>query len=127
MNDNNLDTQQQQTRSAQTQGTYQTIKSSNIELQINTNTLVQQESPYPKVPQTRKSEKLFCSKCNTPVDSDISYEMGKGSYVIIFILLALIITCFFAFIPCLLNNCKDVQHRCSKCTKLLGTKQFLFG
>ncbi|CAD8096061.1 unnamed protein product [Paramecium sonneborni] len=127
MNENNLETQHQQTRSAQSQGTYQTIKSGHIELQINTNNLINEESSYSKVPQTRKSEKLFCSKCNIAVDSDIAYEMGKGSYVAIVILLALIITSFFAFIPCLLNNCKDVQHRCSKCTKLLGTKQFLFG
>ncbi|CAK89487.1 unnamed protein product (macronuclear) [Paramecium tetraurelia] len=127
MNDNNLDAQQQQTRSGQSQATYKSIKSQNIELQINTNTLIQQESSYPNVPQTRQSEKLLCSKCNVPVDSDISYEMGKGSYVVIIILLALIITSFLAFLPCLLNNCKDVQHRCSKCTKLLGTKQFLFG
>ncbi|CAD8066592.1 unnamed protein product [Paramecium primaurelia] len=127
MSVNTLDTQQQQTRSGQSQGTYQTIRSHNIELQIKTNTIIQQENSYPNVPQTRKSEKLLCSKCNIPVDSDISYELGKGSYVVIIILLALIITSFFAFLPCLLNNCKDVQHRCSKCTKLLGTKQFLFG
>ncbi|CAD8096210.1 unnamed protein product [Paramecium sonneborni] len=124
MNENNLDTQHQQTKSAQSQ---RTIKSDHIELQVNANYLITEENSFSKVPQTRKSEQLFCQKCNIPVVSDIFYEMGKGSYVIIFILLALIITAFFTFIPCMLNRCKDAQHRCPKCTKLLGTKQFLYG
>ncbi|CAK63873.1 unnamed protein product (macronuclear) [Paramecium tetraurelia] len=118
--------QNNQTRSGQSQGTYQIVKSNQIELSVK-NKLIEQETEYPKVPQSRKTEKLFCTKCNQVVESDVQYEMGRCSYIVVIVLIAGIITAILAFLPCLLDNCKDAQHRCSKCTKLIGTKQFMCG
>lgn len=70
---------------------------------------------------------LFCGKCRRGVKSDVYYEMGRGSYAVMIFLLVLLVTAFLAFLPCVLKECKDVKHRCPKCLKLLGTKEFLCG
>ncbi|CAD8122520.1 unnamed protein product [Paramecium sonneborni] len=120
------DQNNQQTRSGQSQGTYQMVNPNQIELSVR-NKLIEQEIEYPKVPQSRKTEKLLCTKCNQVVESDVQYQMGRCSYIVMIILIIGIITALFAFLPCLLDNCKDAIHRCSKCTKLIGTKQFMCG
>ncbi|CAD8100938.1 unnamed protein product [Paramecium primaurelia] len=120
------DQQNQQTRSGQSQGTYQIIKSNQVELSIQ-NKLIEQDVDYPKVPQSRNKEKLLCTKCNQVVETDVLFEMGRCSYILMFILIVGIVTAVLAFLPCVLDGCKDAKHRCSKCTKLIGTKQFMCG
>ncbi|CAD8111780.1 unnamed protein product [Paramecium sonneborni] len=120
------DQQNQQTRSGQSQAAYQTVKSSQVELSIR-NKLIEQDADCPKVPQLRQKEKLLCTKCNQVIETDVFFEMGKCSYLVMFILIAGIITAVFAFLPCVLDGCKDAIHRCPKCLKLIGTKQFMCG
>ncbi|CAK61730.1 unnamed protein product (macronuclear) [Paramecium tetraurelia] len=120
------DQNNQQTRSGQSQGTYQLVKSSQIELSVR-NKLIEQETEYPKVPQSRQKEKLLCTSCNQVVESNVQYEMGRCSYIVMIILIAGIITAILAFLPCLLDNCKDAKHKCSKCAQLIGTKKFICG
>lgn len=61
------------------------------------------------------------------VETDVLFEMGRCSYIMMFILIVGLVTAVLAFLPCVLDACKDAKHRCSKCTKLLGTKQFICG
>ncbi|CAK62764.1 unnamed protein product (macronuclear) [Paramecium tetraurelia] len=120
------DQHNQQTSYCQSQGFQQTIKPVHVELSVG-NKQIEENAEYPKVPQSRSKEQLLCTKCNQLVETDVLFEMGKCSYIVMFILLAFIITAVFAILPCVWDRCKDAQHRCSKCTKLIGTKQFLCG
>ncbi|CAD8212637.1 unnamed protein product [Paramecium octaurelia] len=120
------DQHNQQTSYCQSQGFQQIIKPHQVELSVG-NKQIEENAEYPKVPQSRNKEKLLCTKCNQLVETDVLFEMGKCSYIIMLILLAFIITAVFAILPCVWDRCKDAQHRCSKCTKLIGTKQFLCG
>ncbi|CAD8185522.1 unnamed protein product [Paramecium octaurelia] len=120
------DQQNQPTRSGQSQGTYQIIQSNQVELSIQ-NKVIELDVDCPKVPQSRNKEKLLCTKCNEVVETYIQFEMGRCSYLMMFILIVGIITAVLAFLPCVLDGCKDAKHRCSKCTKLIGTKQFMCG
>ena len=56
------------------------------------------------------------------IETDVFFEMGRYSYLVMFILIAGIITAVIAFLPCVLDGCKDAIHRCPKCLKLIGTK-----
>ncbi|CAD8209269.1 unnamed protein product [Paramecium pentaurelia] len=120
------DQQNQQTSCGQSQGFQQIVKQNQVELSIG-NKQIEEDAEYPKVPQSRNKERLLCTKCNQVVETDILFEMGRCSYIIMIILIAFIITAALAILPCVLDGCKDAQHRCSKCTKLIGTKQFLCG
>jgi len=71
-----------------------------------------------------------CPNCHQVVQSAVTYEMGTGSWLIVFGL------CFFGcfvagfgailgLLPCCVNDCQDAHHHCPRCNAQIGTKKFL--
>ncbi|XP_028968927.1 lipopolysaccharide-induced tumor necrosis factor-alpha factor homolog [Galendromus occidentalis] len=60
-----------------------------------------------------------CPNCNQRVVTELSYEAGGLTYLAAFGI-ALFFWCGCCLIPCCLDSCKDVYHRCPECRVQLG-------
>ncbi|CAD8123251.1 unnamed protein product [Paramecium sonneborni] len=87
----------------------------------------QTDISYPKVPQSRNIQKLQCINCSKVSNTKLKYKNGKGTYMLILLFIVFIITIPLAIIVYFLKMFKDVQHYCSECGALIGTKHFLIG
>ncbi|CAK64988.1 unnamed protein product (macronuclear) [Paramecium tetraurelia] len=72
-----------------------------------------------------QSVRMICSGCKRKVNSVIKRRAGLQT----FIAGVLLIFCSFGFIcvtciPCMVDDCKDVQHSCPNCKQILGKAQF---
>ncbi|KAL3990033.1 LITAF-like zinc ribbon domain family protein [Acanthocheilonema viteae] len=66
----------------------------------------------------------FCPKCQCRIRTKQSHKSGRLTWLLVFIILIL----FFpiAFVPFLIDSCKDVRHYCPKCNMLLSVKKRFF-
>ncbi|CAK61206.1 unnamed protein product (macronuclear) [Paramecium tetraurelia] len=72
-----------------------------------------------------QSVRIICPGCKMKVNSVISRRIGSQT----FLAGVLLIFCSFGFIcvtciPCLVDDCKDVQHSCPNCKQYLGKAKF---
>jgi lipopolysaccharide-induced tumor necrosis factor-alpha factor len=70
--------------------------------------------------------RIICPSCQEEVLSHVSYVTGGLAWTICGILFGLgfltFLTWFICYIPFLLNNCKDVVHKCPSCKSVMGRK-----
>ncbi|KAK6113159.1 LITAF-like zinc ribbon domain family protein [Brugia pahangi] len=66
----------------------------------------------------------FCPRCQCRIRTKQSHKSGRLTWLLVFIILIL----FFpiAFVPFLIDSCKDVCHYCPKCNMLLSVKKRFF-
>ncbi|MCP9265180.1 Lipopolysaccharide-induced tumor necrosis factor-alpha factor-like protein [Dirofilaria immitis] len=80
---------------------------------------------YPvKRATTAEPHDEFCPKCQCRIRTKQSHKSGRLTWLLVFIILIL----FFplAFVPFLIDSCKDVRHYCPKCNMLLSVKKRFF-
>ncbi|KAJ8001533.1 hypothetical protein DPEC_G00170480 [Dallia pectoralis] len=72
----------------------------------------------PPAGPTDMAGQMNCPQCQMVVVTDVRYIIGLMSWVLCgTILLFMGICCFF--IPLILDSCKDVEHRCPNCKRVL--------
>ncbi|VDK83283.1 unnamed protein product [Onchocerca ochengi] len=66
----------------------------------------------------------FCPKCQCRIRTKQHHKSGRLTWILVFIILII----FFplAFVPFLIDSCKDVRHYCPKCNMLLSVKKRIF-
>ena len=63
-----------------------------------------------------------CIGCGNVGKTQISYQVGDGTYITVLILCLLFMPA--SLFPCCCPVCKDVVHKCSSCGKCLGSSKF---
>ena len=59
-----------------------------------------------------------CPACHMTGMTVIRYEIGLLCWIFVIVLL---FVCFcLAWLPCIIDGCKDVHHHCSSCGALVG-------
>lgn len=73
--------------------------------------------------ETTEPHEEFCPKCQCRIRTRQNFVVGKLTWLLVVIILVV----FFplAFLPFLIESCKDVQHYCPKCSMLLSVKKRL--
>ncbi|CAD8075851.1 unnamed protein product [Paramecium primaurelia] len=118
-----VDNKSTELRTEPCQTTKQVLISLNGDLPL----ISQTDITYPKVPQSRQSQKLQCVNCQKVSNTKLKYQNGKGAYLLILLFIVFIITIPLAILVYFLKMFKDVQHFCSECGCLIGTQHFLIG
>ena len=71
----------------------------------------------------RNNQQVFCSKCQTAVITNVTYEPGPGTWIMC-LGLGICLGPFGAVVFCL-DDCKDCQHYCGKCGERVGRIRFV--
>ncbi|CAD8121410.1 unnamed protein product [Paramecium sonneborni] len=118
-----VDNKSTELRTEPCQTTKQVLISHNGDLPL----ISQTDITYPKVPQSRETQKLQCVNCSKVSTTKLKFQNGKGAYLLMLLFIVFIITIPLAILVYFLKMFKDVQHYCSECGALIGTKHFLIG
>ena len=72
----------------------------------------------------RHPQNYLCSFCNQNVVTEVNYDLGLGSWIVIGALCIFTVG-VFGLIPCCVSSCQDAVHRCPNCRRVVGKKKFL--
>ncbi|XP_063723256.1 cell death-inducing p53-target protein 1 homolog [Symsagittifera roscoffensis] len=103
----------------------------------------QQQGGYPPQPPVvvpviqpqlgHKSSVIRCPHCSAQVSTTTEYSVGSGTWLACLAIFGigflftviLVIGCFLFFVcwvPCVVDECKDVTHSCPNCKKVIARK-----
>ncbi|CDS37404.1 lipopolysaccharide induced tumor necrosis [Echinococcus multilocularis] len=66
------------------------------------------------------SQQIFCPTCNRPVVTKVNHQSGKLTWLSCCLIFVLGGPFFCCLIPFCCPPCKDVEHKCSDCHRVLG-------
>ncbi|KAJ3251237.1 hypothetical protein HK103_002566 [Boothiomyces macroporosus] len=66
---------------------------------------------------------ITCINCKQQGVSMTEKVMGAAGWVAVFG--TCLVCCCLAWVPCVIDTCKDTNHRCSNCGMLVGTKKMI--
>merc|ERR1711934_1135761 len=64
-----------------------------------------------------------CQYCGYEGMTDVKYEAGMLTFLLMLVIC--LIVCCLAFIPLLVNDCKDCYHYCAQCHRVVGVSKRL--
>jgi len=79
---------------------------------------------YPTQLTGRWNQKFYCKKCKGNKISELSYEMGTGSWI--WSLGCLLMCCFLSPLAFCCKSLQDAVHRCPDCGREVGRSRFLY-
>ena len=71
----------------------------------------------------RNPQNHQCQYCGCNIVTEVTYEMGSGSWLIC--LGAFLVTGCCCCIPCCFDDLKDAVHTCPNCKRMVGRKNML--
>ncbi|XP_034544298.1 lipopolysaccharide-induced tumor necrosis factor-alpha factor homolog [Notolabrus celidotus] len=77
--------------------------------------LQQPQQPLPTVLQGR----MVCPHCQNSVVTDLEHKIGFNNWISCFVLGASVMCLPFCWIPFCVKSCKDVEHSCPRCHKVI--------
>lgn len=87
-------------------------------------TVITFEHGSPNTPFLPKySITVTCQHCNNNVQTRVDHQVGTGTYCASAAMC--LICCPLAWIPCVVDGCKDVVHYCPNCGSSIGMNTIL--
>ncbi|EAS00550.3 LITAF-like zinc ribbon domain protein (macronuclear) [Tetrahymena thermophila SB210] len=82
--------------------------------------------PIVNHPTSRHPQQLYCANCKQYTTTKVALKNGSGAYIAGGVIAACGFWLGCCLIPCMVDDCKDSVHFCTRCGSNLGSKRFLF-